>query len=66
MLPRGALLARDGRQLVFVVVDGRLEERIVQTGESLGDEVAITRGLAAGERLVVAPNPELRNGQRVP
>jgi len=66
VVPRGALLARDGRQLVFVVVDGRLEERIVQTGESLGDEVAITRGLAAGERLVVAPNPELRNGQRVP
>lgn len=60
-----SLLERDGRFVAFVDVDGRLEERIIQVGEALGEEKSISRGIAAGEKLVVAPTHELKNGQRV-
>lgn len=65
IVPRRALVERGGRLVAFVANDGRLEERIVQTGESMGEEVAIQRGVAAGEKLVAAPGSELKNGQRI-
>jgi RND family efflux transporter MFP subunit len=60
-----SLLQRDGRFVAFVDVNGRLEERIVQVGETLGEEKAVLRGLSVGEKLVVTPTHELKNGQRV-
>jgi RND family efflux transporter MFP subunit len=60
-----SLLERDGRFVAFVDVNGRLEERIVHVSETLGEEKAITRGIAAGDKLVIAPTHELKNGQRV-
>lgn len=60
-----SLLKRDGRFVAFVEVNGRLEERIVHVGETLGDESVVNRGIAPGDKLVVAPTHELKNGQRV-
>lgn len=54
-----------GTDRVFVVKDGRLEERLVQTGPAADGFIPIRSGLAAGERIVVAPTPELRDGLRV-
>ena len=44
-----------GWQVAFVVRDGRIEERRVETGLSDLLEVEITGGLAAGETVVVGP-----------
>jgi membrane fusion protein (multidrug efflux system) len=60
-----SLLSRDGRFVAFVEVNGRLEERIVRVGATLGDESVITHGIAAGDKLVIAPTHELKNGQRL-
>ena len=60
-----ALVARNGSERVFVVRDGRIEERIVRSGERDGVEVAIVAGLGAGERVVVGPPPGLRDGVSV-
>lgn len=65
VISNNSLLERDGKFVAFVEVNGRLEERIVHVSESLGDERAITRGIVAGDKLVVAPTHELKNGQRV-
>lgn len=65
IVPRRALVERGGKLVAFVEAEGRLEERIVQTGESLGEEISIHRGVAAGEKLVAAPSAELKNGQRI-
>jgi RND family efflux transporter MFP subunit len=59
-----SLLERDGRFVAFIEVDGRLEERIVHVGETLGEEKVVLRGLSAGDKLVVVPTHELKNGQR--
>ncbi len=65
IVPRRSLVERDGKLVAFVETNGRLEERIVQTGEPLGEDISIMRGVAAGEKLVATPSEELRNGQRV-
>lgn len=73
VVPRAAVVERDGEAHVFVVAagaggggPGRAEERVVQLGAEAGPgEVAVARGLRAGERVVVGPPAGLRNGAAV-
>jgi len=66
-VPREALRTdeRAGTDRVFVVENGRVEERLVRTGRADADTVVIQSGLRAGERVVVRPAANLRDGQRV-
>jgi hypothetical protein len=34
----------------------------VQLAQTVGDDVVVTKGVAAGERVVRTPTPEVRNG----
>lgn len=63
VVPKTAITTREGRTTAFVVVNGRVEQRVVQTTETLGDEIAVVRGVVDGEQIVVAPPDTLRNGQ---
>lgn len=65
VVPRSSVTTRDGKSFVFVVANGRAEQRILQTTETLGDEVAVSRGVANGESVVVTPPATLKNGQQV-
>jgi membrane fusion protein (multidrug efflux system) len=65
VLPKSALVDKDGSTHVFAVADGRLEERVVQIGVAKGDLVAIERGLKAGDKVVSKPTDALHNGQTV-
>lgn len=65
VIPRSAVIPKDNLSHVFVVVNQRLEERVVQIGAQKGDVVAVTRGVAGGERIVAAPARGLQNGQVV-
>jgi RND family efflux transporter MFP subunit len=57
VVPADAVLDAGTRQTVFVDLgEGYFEPRLVQTGRRLGQEVQITRGLMAGERIVVSGN----------
>jgi len=66
-VPKEALRTdeRAGTDRVFVVENGRVEERLVRTGRADADTVIIQSGLRAGERVVVRPAATLRDGQRV-
>jgi RND family efflux transporter MFP subunit len=64
VIPRRALVPLDTNQSVFVVVDGRLQQRIIQPGAALGDSVAVLDGLRKGERLVTDPS-QASDGQLV-
>jgi RND family efflux transporter MFP subunit len=64
VIPRHAMVPLDANQSVFVVVDGRLQQRVVQVGASLGDAVAILDGLKKGERIVTDPS-QAADGQLV-
>jgi cobalt-zinc-cadmium efflux system membrane fusion protein len=53
VIPRSAVLDHEGRDVVYVQVDGEhFEQRAVRKGPIAADRVAIVRGLAAGERIV--------------
>jgi cobalt-zinc-cadmium efflux system membrane fusion protein len=55
VVPRAAIVDNEGRELVYVQVDGEhFEERSVRTGPRAGDLSGIEHGLAAGERVVTA------------
>lgn len=61
-VPRSALAAAEGSAHLFVLRDGRIEERSVRLGAEIGDDVAIAEGVAAGERVVTRLGPEVTNG----
>ncbi len=65
MIPRTAVRQSDGRDVVWLVRDGRVERRAVKLGEARGEEVAIAAGLAGGDRVVVEGPDDLTDGARV-
>ena len=50
-MPSSAVETVAGTSRVYVVTGDHVEERIVTTGEPVGDLIEITKGLKAGERV---------------
>jgi membrane fusion protein (multidrug efflux system) len=61
-VPRSSLALGEGTAHLFVLRDGRIEERSVRPGADLDDEVSILDGLAVGERVVKSPGADVTNG----
>jgi HlyD family secretion protein len=64
-VPKAAVRQHDGRDLVWVVRDGRVERRAVTLGTSRGDQVFIAAGVGGGDRVVVEGPDSLADGARV-
>ncbi|MBN1347345.1 MAG: efflux RND transporter periplasmic adaptor subunit [Phycisphaerae bacterium] len=64
-IPRAAIRHRDGRDIVWLVRDGRVERRAVALGAARGDEVVVSGGLSGGERVVVEGPDTLAEGVSV-
>jgi len=60
-----ALKAINGNTTVFLVKGSRVDEVKVSTGPQLGDMVEISGGLKAGEKVVINPPSNLRDGSRI-
>jgi multidrug efflux pump subunit AcrA (membrane-fusion protein) len=55
VVPADAIVDSGLRKTVFVECgDGHFEPRLVETGSRIGDDVEVTKGLEAGERIVVS------------
>ena len=68
LLPRSALLPGDGgaaTMLALVGEGGTVEHRQVALGSESDDGVEITRGIAPGERVIVAGGYALPDGVKV-
>ncbi|HEX3774955.1 MAG TPA: efflux RND transporter periplasmic adaptor subunit [Polyangiaceae bacterium] len=65
VVPKSSLLTSDNQAAVFVVVDNRLQHRLVQTGAVLEDGVALESGVKEGERVVVKPDNSCVEGALV-
>lgn len=65
LAPASALVRTDGRDIAWVVREGRVERRAVSVGDLRTDEVLVTAGLASGETVVLNPPPTLSDGQAV-
>lgn len=65
VVPKTALRETDSGPTVFVVVDGRVEQRAVHTGVTLGEVVAVKEGLRKGDLVVARPPKDLVDGAQV-
>jgi membrane fusion protein (multidrug efflux system) len=65
LVPTSSVIVAAGTSRVFVVNDDHVEERIVTTGQSVGDLIEITNGLKAGERVATKSVAQLTDGARV-
>jgi RND family efflux transporter MFP subunit len=54
-----------GTSRVYVIKNNRVEERIVTLGETFGDRVEVTSGVAKGESVATDPKGHLADGQTV-
>jgi len=62
---KDAIVARGGRNFVFVIKDGTAEKRFVRLGRAAGERFEVLDGLRPGEQVAVKGNERLRPGQAV-
>ncbi len=65
LVPAAAVRTVAGTARVFVVANDRAEERVVMTGQVVGNEIEIATGLKAGERIVTTGLDQMVDGVRV-
>lgn len=65
LVPLTAVVDFESRKVIYVVTDGAAELREVSLGPVIGERVVLEKGIATGERLVVAGQQQVANGQRV-
>ena len=64
-VPQDAMTKADGRDVAWVVKDGRVERRAVTVANSSGNETTLTAGLSQGESVVLNPPSTLVDGAAV-
>jgi membrane fusion protein (multidrug efflux system) len=64
-LPRTAILDADGQQSVYVVANGKAEQRVIRTGLANGGWIEVLDGLKGEERVVTVGQAGLKSGTPV-
>jgi membrane fusion protein (multidrug efflux system) len=64
-LPRAAVIDADGTQSVFVVANGKAEQRTVRTGLANSGWLEVVEGLDGSEQIVVVGQAGLKSGSAV-
>ncbi|AVP97132.1 efflux RND transporter periplasmic adaptor subunit [Ahniella affigens] len=62
MVAGGAVVQRDGKDVVFTLQDGRATQTEVKIARRIGDDVEVSAGLNGGETVIVDPPEGLTNG----
>ena len=65
LVPASSVQVLSGTSRVYVVTGDHVEERIVTTGDTVGDLIEITKGLKAGERVATKNVALLADGIKV-
>ena len=65
LVPATSVEVIAGTSRVYVIKNNRVEERIVTVGETFGDRIEVTSGIAKGESVATDPKGRLADGQTV-
>jgi RND family efflux transporter MFP subunit len=65
LVPAAAIRQDGGKDVVYVVRDGRAERRAVTLGGTLGDDRQVQAGVTAGDAVIVEAPPALKDGDAV-
>lgn len=64
-VPVTALIEEEGKEFVYVVVDGKAQRREVTLGDRTDEWVEVISGLEEGERVVVEGAIKVKEGQKI-
>jgi len=65
LIPTQAVRSADGKSIVFVLREDRVERRAVTVGTASKDQTEVLAGVSAGERVVVEGPQTLKDGDKV-
>lgn len=65
LVPSKAIVTRNGKSMVFIVVDNKSQQVEVKTGRSIGDDTEVTSGLSGGEVVITNPTNTMAPGKAV-
>ncbi len=65
IVPKAALRQQGGHDVVLIVQSGKAERRAVTVSKTRSDEVVISAGIAAGEKVIVEGPERLADGAAV-
>jgi RND family efflux transporter MFP subunit len=65
LAPTRTIVQRDGKDVVFVVAEGKAQAHAVSLGRTLGDDREVLSGLSGGDVVVVDPPEKLTDGANV-
>lgn len=65
LTPKASVVSENGQSFVFLVGGETVEKRAVRVGGTDGDRLEVLAGLHAGDRVVVAPPKDLKDGAKV-
>ena len=65
LVPKQAVVKKEGSAFVFVVKNNRVEQRTIRPGEEVGDAYFVLDGLSGNESVAIAGVEKLRDGDRV-
>lgn len=61
----GAIVSRNGHNIVYVIKDNHVSAAEVQTAGRIGEMIEVVKGVAPGDRIVLKPSGQLRDGAAV-
>jgi len=64
-VPESALIVEDDEIAVYVVNDGEVTRRVIETGVTSGNRVQVLAGLEDDDEIVVVGHSGLRDGSKV-
>jgi HlyD family secretion protein len=65
LVPKQAVLRKDGGAFVFVIKGNKVEQRAIRIGDEAGDAYFVLDGLSGNESVAIAGVDKLRDGDRV-
>jgi HlyD family secretion protein len=65
LVPKAAVVRKDGSDFVFVVKGNKVEQRSIRLGDEAGDFYYVLEGLSGGESAATTGAEKLRDGDRV-
>jgi HlyD family secretion protein len=65
LVPKAAVVQKDGSAFVCVIKGSRAEQRAIRLGDEVGDFYAVLDGLSGGESAATAGADKLRDGDTV-
>jgi RND family efflux transporter MFP subunit len=64
-VPNSAIVMRDGRQMVYTIVDDKARSIEIEIGAKFGNMTQIIKGIEPRQKIILSPSTDLKNGDKV-